>query len=182
MERSVPDRQEETHDAQEEYEEESTGPGCAGATRIPRSQDKTTFPGWYRPSVNMCVYASIQYIFTYIYIYIYTSFLSMPACMQGWMYGCMYVCVCVCVCMSMCMCKYSYMHMCSGVCVCVCVYTYIYIYDPGSQFAEAPRRARPGPNMPNPCDCAYFSHMAAPKPSTVTRMSSQTHPILARSL
>ena len=28
------------------------------------------------------------------------------------------------------------------------------------------------------CDCAYFSHMAAPKPSTVTKISSQTCPIL----
>ena len=41
-----------------------------------------------------------------------------------------------------------------------------------------PHPARPGPIMPNPCDCAHFSHMAAPKPSTVTRSSSPTHPIL----
>ena len=43
-------------------------------------------------------------------------------------------------------------------------------------------QARPGPNMLNPCDCAYFSHMAAPKPSTGTRISSQTHPKHTRSL
>ena len=34
------------------------------------------------------------------------------------------------------------------------------------------------PGRPNPCNCLHFFHMAAPKPSTVTRISSQTHPIL----
>ena len=72
------------------------------------------------------------------------------------------------------------------------IYIYIYIYvcifpvlvsatrpfPPTPMVSSPPPLARPGPNMPNPCDCACFSHMAAPKPSTVTRISSQTHPIL----
>ena len=32
--------------------------------------------------------------------------------------------------------------------------------------------------MPNPYDCALFSHMAAPRPSSVTTISCQTHRIL----
>ena len=66
------------------------------------------------------------------------------------------------------------------------IYMYIYIYmymipvlgSPNPPPPPPPLPpARPSPNMPNPCDCAYFSRMAAPK-STATRISSQTHPIL----
>ena len=50
------------------------------------------------------------------------------------------------------------------------------------RFARTPpppsNPARSGPNMPNPRDCVHLSHMAAPKPSAVTRISSQTHLIL----
>ena len=49
------------------------------------------------------------------------------------------------------------------------MHAFRHVYDSGSRFANP---------SPNPCDCAHFSHMSAPEPSTVTRISSQTHPIL----
>ena len=52
----------------------------------------------------------------------------------------------------------------------------ISVRRPPSPWYPAPR-ARPGPNMPNPCACGHFSHTVAPNPSAVTRISSQTHPI-----
>ena len=67
-----------------------------------------------------------------------------------------------------------YIHICIYIYIYIYIYISIYIHYPGSPFAPPP----PGTSRsPNPCECAHFSHMAAPKPSTVTRTSSQTHPI-----
>ena len=96
-------------------------------------------------------------IYIYIYIYIYISYTLAH----------MYV--------------YAYVYVYTDIYVC--------IYDPGSRFAEPPppNGIPPPPHplpKPNLCDCAHFLHMRAPKPSsppkpsTVTRIASQTRPIL----
>ena len=69
------------------------------------------------------------------------------------MYVCMYVCMYSYVCMYVCMCIYIYTHM-------------------------IPVFGSPARPPPPACDCPHFSPMAAPTPSTVTRISSQTQPIL----
>ena len=40
--------------------------------------------------------------------------------------------------------------------------------------SNMPPPSGPVPDRPNPCDCAHFFPLAAPKPSDVTRISSQT--------
>ena len=50
--------------------------------------------------------------------------------------------------------------------------THTHIYDPGSRFADPPPQwYPPPPTLPKPklCDIAHFSHMRAPKATTVTR-------------
>ena len=62
--------------------------------------------------------------------------------------------------------------------------THAYMYDPGSRFAEPPppphqwypRAAGTGPIFPR--DCAHFSHMATQNRQGVTRIPSQTQPII----
>ena len=63
---------------------------------------------------SLFIQGNHQHISVCVYIY-----------MDGWMYGCMYVCMSVClyVCLSVCM------YVCMSVCLYVCVSVYIYIYD-----------------------------------------------------